>query len=425
MIQPYNYLLDTCRLNRNIRYPVSRRSELKKVYEEIVNLSRRTPFCMIDISRENQDYTFGIKEAALLLKSRIAGMADLNGSDFSGKAVVVSDDNILKASLLQDDTDSLPEVLEFKVNTLANVQINHGRELLDTSRGLPQGEYRFIARVGEEIYPLTYVQEARVENKAALEQIADFLNEHLTMINAVVDKGSSRDYSRLMIVSELSGKFGEKRFYFEDMGTDREGVAEFFGMNRMVTAPNCASFDLNGIPKQTATNTFTLENILRISLNQSSEKPVSVKITPDRERVLASVDSFLSVYNNIIRIAKDWTLDNKEHYRAGKLINEMKNLTNLYSEELKACGMTETEEGMLELEEPAASRAALDGSMEKLFARNDGFIARLEDKASAIAINPLEYLDKIIVTYPDTDKNSFCNPYITSMYSGLFFNSYC
>ena len=39
--------------------------------------------------------------------------------------------------------------------------------------------------------------------------------------------------------------------------------------------------------------------------------------------------------------------------------------------------------------------------------------------------NPMEYLDKTIITYPRSDREVYCNPYLTSMYSGLFFSSYC
>ena len=72
-----------------------------------------------------------------------------------------------------------------------------------------------------------------------------------------------------------------------------------------------------------------------------------------------------------------------------------------------------------------AVQASLDGGMKDLFARENGFIARLKDKMDAMAINPMDYLEKTVVLYPNTQKSNFTNPYVTSMYSGLFFNSYC
>lgn len=425
MVHAYNYMLESYPVKKDTKYPVSKKSELKKVYDDIVNLSRRSPLYKINLSKENQTYTIGVKESALALKSVLHEMENSEVSGFTSKTVTVSDERVLSAQLLSEQTDGLPKVIELQVNALAAVQINRGRELLNTSRGLPPGEYRFRAKIGDENYSLSYVQEDRQENINTLTRMADYLNQNLSGINAMVDKGSSKDYSRLTIVSDLSGRFGDKRFSFEDTDIYQEGVVDYFGMNRMDKAPNLAWFELNGVDKQTATNTFTLENSLRISLNSTSEKPVTVKIVPDREKILTAVDSVLDTYNGLIRLAKDRTLGSKEHYRAGKLINEMKGLEQIYHDELEACGLKASEDGTLSLEEPLASQAAEDGGLESLFTRNNGFITRLLDKAENIAINPMEYLDKTIVTYPNNEKNTYRNPYVTSMYSGLFFNSYC
>lgn len=425
MIQTYNYMLESYPMKKDTRYPISKRSELKKVYNDIVNLSRRSPLYKINLSKENQAYTIGVKEAALALKSKIIDMADEEKSGFASKAVTVSDESVLSAQLLSDNIEGLPEQIDLKVNSLASVQINRGKELLNTSRGLPPGEYQFIARIGDESFSLTFEQEERQENYDLLKRMADFLNQNLSGINAVVDQGMKKDYSRLTIVSDQSGRFGDKRFSFYDMDSYNADIVDYFGMNRIDRAPGLASFELNGLDKHTATNVFNLENTLRISLNGTSEKPVTIKIVSDSSRILSSVDSVLTAYNGLIRLAKDRTLSSTEHYKASKLISEMKSLENVYQEEMEACGLKVCEDGTLSLEEPLASQAAEDGGMESLFRRENGFITRLLDKAETIAINPMEYLDKTIVAYPNNEKIPYRNPYVTSMYSGLFFNSYC
>jgi flagellar hook-associated protein 2 len=103
----------------------------------------------------------------------------------------------------------------------------------------------------------------------------------------------------------------------------------------------------------------------------------------------------------------------------------MKSLEKLYEGELTACGIKADENGYLSIDDSLAIGAIQDGGMESLFTRENGFIARLIDKSDSIAINPMDYLDKIIVTYPNTEGNAFRNPYVTSIYSGLFFSSYC
>lgn len=425
MVQAYNYMLENLPVNRNARYPVSKRSELKKVYEDIVNLSKRSPFCKINLSKENQEYTIGVKEAALALKSKITEMSDPAVSGFESKTVVVSNERILSSELLGNDPSEVPSTIEFEVKSLADVQVNQGRELLLASKGLPSGIYNFTAKIGAETYPLTYIQETRTDNQDTLNNFVNFLNRNLPGITACVENGSTKDYKRLKLVLDKTGRYGEKKFSFEDEDIFNESLINFFGMNRMVKAPVYAQFTLNGVEKQTATNAFTLENKLRITLLSNSEEPVTLKVVSDSRKILTSVDSVLETYNGLIKLARDRVLDNQESYKASKLLNEMKSLEEVYKEELTACGVIASEDGTLELQDSLAVQAAEDGGMESLFTRENGFIARLLSKAETIAINPMEYLEKTIVTYPNTENTDFRNPYVTSMYSGLFFNSYC
>ena len=47
-------------------------------------------------------------------------------------------------------------------------------------------------------------------------------------------------------------------------------------------------------------------------------------------------------------------------------------------------------------------------------------------KSQIFTMDPLKYLEnKIMVTYPNPTKEHFANPYLTSLYSGLLFNSCC
>ena len=53
-----------------------------------------------------------------------------------------------------------------------------------------------------------------------------------------------------------------------------------------------------------------------------------------------------------------------------------------------------------------------------------GFAESLLKKTTQVSINPMEYVDRTIVAYKNPGHN-FINPYMTSAYSGMIFNSYC
>jgi flagellar hook-associated protein 2 len=377
------------------------------------------------LSKDNQDYTFGIKETAIELKTKLSIMEDPDASGFSSKTILVSDESVLSAKLLQEDPEGLPENITFQVTSLASVQINAGKELLLVSKGLPSGEYEFNAKIMDQNYTFKYVHENRVENSEALRKMTEFINMAIPGVNATVEGGHSADYGKIVIVSEQSGKSGEPAFDFLDVDHYGMGVVEYFGLNRVEKPSSTSEFIINDISRKTSTNTFNLEGKLRINLNGTSEEPVSLKIVPDSEKILSSLEDVLSTYNRLVRIAQNRTQDLKEHFRASKLISEMKGLEKVYSEELEACGIISDENGYLSINDSLAVQASIDGGMESLFTRENGFIARLKDKAEQITINPMEYLEKTIVTYPNREVKTLRNPYITSMYSGLFFSSYC
>jgi len=421
MVQAYNYMVESFP-KREDKYSVNNRRELKKVYDSIVNLSKHSPLYKINLSKENQDYTIDVKELAIVLKTKIGDMSDPANAGFHSKTVAVSNARVLTADLISEETNSLPENISISVNFLASGQTNRGKELFHPSKGLERGTYKFSANIINQIYPLTYTQQERMENSDTLQKMAGFLNQSLPQITATVEKGDKENYSRIDITSNFTGS---NKFFFTEDDDFQEGIVGYFGLNRMEKAPSNANFVLNGINKQTITNSFTLENTLQISLLNTEEEPVNIRIVPDKNQILRGVDSVLQAFNGLIHIAKTRTEKTKEHFGATKLVSELKNLEKLYKDEMEACGFKVSDQGMIILDDALATQACEDGGMESLFTRENGFIAKVLNKAEAITINPMEYLDKTIVTYPDSEKTAYANPYVTSMYSGMFFNSYC
>ena len=52
------------------------------------------------------------------------------------------------------------------------------------------------------------------------------------------------------------------------------------------------------------------------------------------------------------------------------------------------------------------------------------FGSHLIRKLSSIAMDPMEYLNRQICSYPNP-ATTYINPYVTSIYSGMLFNTYC
>jgi flagellar hook-associated protein 2 len=424
MIQAYNYMIESYLPKQMVRNNAHKKNELKKIYENIVKHSRNSGFYKINLSKENQEFTFGIKDAAIILKSKLTELSDSEQPSYHRRFAAVSDGKALDAKLVSEDVDKLPENIALTVESLASPQVNVGKDLFLPSRGLDKGMYDFRAYIKGKAYDLNFLQKEKTSNQDTIRRMADYLGQALPELSVTVEEGANKEYSRLRITSNFTGDYGERAFSFEDADVYREGMVDFFGLNHMENPGGNTHFTINGVEKQTNSNTFQIENTLQVTLNKVSNKAVTLRILNDPEKLLEQVDSALEAFNDMLHLA-DTRKEENGSFGAKKLINEIKGIEQSYQEELEANGLIAAEDGTLIRDEMASDLAAKNGSIRELFTGKNGFISKILGKAEEISINPMEYLDKTIVTYPNSKRTISNNPYMTSMYSGLFFSSYC
>ncbi|HKL79752.1 MAG TPA: hypothetical protein VJ888_04870 [Mobilitalea sp.] len=425
MALTYNHMITDYLPKHVTKTRSHKKDELRKVYENIVKLSKNTGFYKINLSKENQMFAFGVKDTAISLRSKLEEMNDPLLSGFDFKYAVSEDEEILEATLLNNDISKLPENITITVDSLASAQENRSKDLFHHSHGLVQGVYDFRVNIRDEAHDLSYNQKDRLNNRDTLQRMADYLNEALPELSVTLERDAAEEYSHIKMKANFTGKFGERSFSFKDADYYRDGIVEFFGFNLLEKDAVNTQFSINGTEWQTNSNTFQIENTLQIELNDTSDKAVNIRIIRDSKVVISQLDSVLGTFNELLQLAAERKVDNTESHSAIKLINELKGIESAYAEELKICGLIVGDEGIISRDSTLSIQAAEEGRIEELFNNKNGFIARILDKADSITINPMEYLDKMIVTYPDNKQTFVINPYVTSMYSGLFFSSYC
>jgi len=424
MVQAYNTINTKLPVNKVKKVRLRKINEPGYVYDNVINLSKRMPFYKINLTQESKEYSLGIKDAAYNLKEKLINMAEAQNPSYQRRTIAVSNEKVLSAYLISEDISDLPELLEIKVKKLSTIQINKGKELLATSRGLAPGTYEFVAKAGRKVYKLLFFQEQKRDNLSVLYEMASLLNNSIPGLNAVVESGSDKNYYRLSISCDLLMEEGGK-LIFEDSDNHKIGVVDYLGLNRIHQEPTPARFELNGEPMQSSSNAFKLDNKLYIRLKEESTDPVYIRLVPDSKEILKEVESLFASYNRLVDIAKKHMEASDKNVGAKKLISELKELAKEHIEELTACGVGMSDDGRMYMDEELAAFAALDRRMEKLFCSDDGYFAALMEKAEAIAMDPVEYIDKVLVTYTDYKKANYRFPYITSMYSGIFYNVIC
>lgn len=255
MIQAYSDLMESCLPQPAAKRHALKKSEAKRVYENILKLSRRSGYYGINMSKENQEYTFGVKEIATLLKTKINQMVNPENPAYHQKYVSVSDERQLEAKLVSEEINRIPDQMLMNVHTLATPQVNIGRDLFQPSRYLEPGNYAFKARVLDHNYDLNFQQKERTSNEVAINRMADYLQEAIPELKITVEE-PKRDFSHIRIEAVSTGEYTDRMFSFEDVDSEQEGVVRLFGLDRMNKAAQKAKFAINGLEKETYSNTF-------------------------------------------------------------------------------------------------------------------------------------------------------------------------
>ena len=191
----------------------------------------------------------------------------------------------------------------------------------------------------------------------------------------------------------------------------------------MTSAPTNAVFSINGETKSAYANTFTVDRQFEVTLKGISTDgdSTSVGLKPDIESLTENINQLIESYNDFIHKTSAYqSVDTK----SGRLLHEMNGITNAYKNELDAMGLSLGEDGTLSIDDSLLKQTLQDTENTDYYKTMRSFTTSLVRKSHQIALNPMNYVDKTVVAYKNPSK-SFANPYITSMYSGMMFNSYC
>lgn len=419
----YNNLLSNFQPKYTTKY-AHKSSELRSVVKQIRRQAESSPVYLLNFTDKKQSYVLGVKEAAMKMKESLNILADDSvDALFSKKKAQSSDLNQVEAELVGEDSDQLPSAFSICVKQLANSQVNVGKEYYDTGKGLEAGSYQFKVTVNDIGYDFQYNIRKDANHREVIQGLSNFISKAKIGLEAVPYSTEAGKIGMRIESLSLGTPNGYESFSLEDKTTDHggRGIVSYYGLNNISVAPKNAVFDLNGIEKSSMSNDFTLGRAVKVTLRNVSDTEAMIDYRPDSDLILGGVNAFISNYNEMIghNVAYQETTGSPS-----KLLRELKGLVGPYQNELESYGLTFDEDGFLEMDSSLASQAVESGEMQKLFAADSPLVLRLAAKSDAVKINPMEYIDKQIVSYPNFEKPPRGYSYISSLYSGLLFNSY-
>jgi len=429
LLSVYNHLLQGYAFMRPTRFDSHKKSELRDVYQNILRLSSEQPLYKVSFDASAQAYTLGIKESALSLSSMIKELnIDDGTSVFESKTLMSSDPQSVEISL-QAGSDIKEEQLPITVDvsSLSSAQENQGIFLPEQESQLPSGQYSFTIGVEKNLYSFQFNVSAGATNLELQKKLSDFINKTAIGLQTQVIRDKETGCSRLDLSAVTPGTLtsGTPVFTLQDTRHPKDsvcGIVTHFGLNYVEHMPENTTFTINNESFETRSHTYTTEYGLTLSFHDITRDSVLISKVSDEAPIADKIQTFADRYNSFLALAKEHSAKN---HRAKILANDLSITMRRYASELSSLGIHLEKDSSLSLDRETVCAAARDGSLEKFFSSEHSFSEDLLKKLSGISLNPMEYLDKTVVTYPNTTAKKTYNPYVTSVYSGLLYNNYC
>lgn len=410
------------------RFDTHKKSELQNVYRDIMRLTSEQPLYKVTFDESAQEYTLGIKNAALSLSSMIKELNISDGTSvFKNQILVSSDPATVDVSSLEGTTlQDIDLPLSVEVSRLSSPQENHGNFVLSGDAALVSGQYNFTIGIEENVYSFQFNVSHGSTNLELQNKLADFINKTAIGLRTRIVQKPETGESRLDLIAIAAGSSdGESSFRPADVrfpDTASHGIITHFGLNNIGVPPENTVFSINGMSKEVRGRSYLYNNALTLSIKDTTVTPVSIGRVTNQEPILEKMRNFVEKYNSVFQYVQE---KQPENNRARKLLYDLGNSMRQFSSDLQKCGLLLSKTGTLSIDETTLYAAAGNGTLEQLFSSESRFSSTMIKKFSDISLNPMDYLNKTVVTYPNITARKSINPYVSSIYCGLLYNNYC
>lgn len=425
----YQYYLSTYGTSTVSRYDTHKKSQLREVYNNIVKANKDAPLYKIKNTGEAQKFAIDIKERAHSIQNVVAALSDEEGgmeNAFTKSIAESSDEDSVSAEYIGlDKSPDRSLKFDIEVRQLASTQVNTGNFIPPDKSDIPVGSYSFTLTTTLSSYEFQFNVGSRDTNRSVQEKIMRLVNNSNVGLHANIAK-NAEGHTALRIESKQTGLAENEDYLFEVLPSpDAESIRAMktLGINQVSRAAQNSSFLLNGNEHSSLTNTITVNNAFELTFHQPGKAGTIAQIgfKADADAITDNIQSLVNAYNNIIQLSQN---DSKAQ-EPNRLLNDMSGVAKLYHEELADMGIHMEEDGSLSVDRKELTASVSSDNAGVHLATMNRFKDSLGQKASNASIDPMNYVNKLIVAYKNPSGHNFATPYITSIYSGMMLDRYC
>lgn len=429
----YAYYLSTYGNNRPSRYDSHKKSDLRKIYNQIVKTNKESPLYKLSNADDATRYAIDIKENAKTIQNVVASLSDSYGgfADSFRKKVAVSDNEAaVEVKYVGDGTEeNTIDAFKIDVKRLSSPQINVGNYLKNDGLSFIPGSYSFDLNTNSSSYEFQFNVNPGETNLDILKKLANLVNHSTLAINATIRKGNANtggEGTSALALTSIQTGLGEGESYLFDIspGTSAEGIKamDLLGIHKITHEPANSLFLLNGEEYSSLSNTFTINNTFELTLKKpTADNSAEISFKTSTDAVADNIMSLVDAFNGILKIAENSSADATGD--TNKLFSEMGNLARARKETLAEIGLMVADNGSLSLDRDTLAKAIVPEKAEETFGILSRFKSSIGAKADDVAINPMNYVNKKVVAYKNPGK-TWAAPYFSSVYSGMMLDRY-
>ena len=424
----YQYYLNTYSDYGMNRYDTHKKSQLRAVYNDIVKTNKEAPLYKIRYSGDVGRFAIDIKEKTRSIQNVVASLSESGSgieNTFSKKIAQSSDEDTIAAEYIgqrQDVDDSL--YFDVEVRHLATPQINLGNYLTPDWHDIRPGSYSFDLSTNLSSYEFQYSVSERDTNQSVQDKLIRLINNAGVGLHAEL-LGNAKGEQAIQITSLQTGLSENEQYLFEVLpspGPASMKAMQVLGISHVEHMASNSSFLLNGTEHSSLSNTFTVNNAFELTLKkENTGSATQIGFKPNADAIADNVQSLVDAYNNIIQLSHNYS----DTQQSSRLLRDMSGVARNYYSELESVGLELKEDGYLAVDRSLLTDAVTAPDSDSCFSLLNEFKNDLNRRAAHASIDPMNYVDKLLVAYKNPQGHNFATPYITSIYSGMMLDQIC
>lgn len=402
---------------RNITH---KSSDLKAVYNSMASHNKNSPLYLLDLSESKQSYIINIKEAALTLKDTSYVFSNSENTQNTKKNFYSDNEASISGTIKSSDLGDLPNHFEIEVKSLATEQINIGNYLDSDAMDFSPKKHTFTIDTPSNSIKFGINVTQQDTNLDVQKKIANAINDRGFGVTAsIISEGNENALMLTSLDTGATDSNGGLQFNIRNTSNGQD-IISMLGLNNVSTMPTNSTFNINGETHTSASNHIAINHVVELDFHQTSDKPVNISLVPDTKVAMEHIDAFIESYNMLVDLSKE---SGKLNLGTRSLGRDISGIADNHKEELAGLGIIVDDEGKLSKDDDRLSGILENGEFNALFTNLSSFKANMENTANRLIIDPIAYVNKLIVTYPNVS-NKFDTPYTQSLYSGLIYNNY-